>query len=142
MMARRKISTAKNRSLNPLQLKEVHDMIISLLGTGSETLLSELDSAGVEYIQDYPPSGDRIKNAPNTIQIIKDISGVIPWGTIAAVLIAWLKYRSSRKIQVKLKNGKISHLETNGLPPEKFKELLPYCQKIIAVETKKLEKSK
>jgi len=115
-------------------------MIISLLGAGSETLLSELDSAGVEYIQDYPPLGD-IMNAPNTIKIIKDISDAIPWSAIAAVLIAWLKYRSSRKIQVKLKNGKISHLETNGLPPEKFKELLPYCQKIIAVETKKLEKS-
>lgn len=110
-------------------------MMISLLGTGSETLLSEFDSAGVEYIQYFPPSGAPM-NAPNTIKIIKDISDIIPWGTIAAVLIAWLKYRKSRKIQVKFENNKVTNLETNG-SVEEFKDLLQHCQKVIAIETKK-----
>lgn len=139
MMARRKTSTNKKRSFNPLHLKEVRDMIISLLGVGSETLLSEFDSAGVEYIQYYPPLRDKI-NAPNTVQIIKDISGAIPWGTIAAILITWLKYRPSRKIQAKLENGEIKYLETEGLSPEEFKGLLPHYQNVIVFETKKPEK--
>ena len=113
-------------------------MIISLLGIGSETLLSDLDSAGVKYIRHHPPAGVII-NGPETIQIIKDISDTIPWGTIAAILIAWLKYRPSRRIQVKLEDNKILHIGTEGLSVEKFKDLLLHCQNITAIETKKPE---
>jgi hypothetical protein len=111
-------------------------MIISLLGHGSETLLSDFDAAGIEYMCCYPPVGV-ILNGGETIQIVKDISNAIPWGTIATVLIVWLKYRPSRKIIITQKNHQVLHAE--GLSAKEMAQLLSECKNIIAIETKKPE---
>jgi hypothetical protein len=98
-------------------------MTISLAGIGSETLLSDLDAAGVEYIRQRPPNGIIINAAGDIIQIIKGISDSIPWASLAAVLVAWLKYRPSRKLIIRLKDDKIIHAE--GLSVDELLRLLP-----------------
>ena len=108
-------------------------MQVSLVGIGVETLLSDFDSVGIEYIR-RPPSG-LIMNAGDTIQIIKDISDAIPWEALAAVIIGWLKYRQSRKITVTTFNNKIFHIE--GMSEKEFAGLLPSCKNLIVAETKK-----
>ena len=110
-------------------------MQISLVGIGSETLLSEFDSAGVEYIK-IPPRG--IMNGGETLQIIKDISGAIPWTEIAAVIIAWLKYRPSRRFT--LSNDKHEIFNAKDYSPKELAAILPLCKNFIAAETEKPEK--
>jgi hypothetical protein len=109
-------------------------MKISLLGPGSETLLVDFDSSGVEYIKKYPPSGS-IQNAGDTIQILQDISGIIPWKTIAAVIVAWLKIRNSRMATVTTKDNRVIHLK--GLSSKEVEKILPHCINMIAAETEK-----
>ncbi len=112
-------------------------MTISLVGRGSETLLSDFDSLGIAYIRHSPPVGVILDSAGDTIQIIKDISETIPWEAIAAVLIAWLKYRPSRKVIITQEDNKIFHAE--GLSVEEIERLLPQSKNIIVIETNKKE---
>lgn len=115
-------------------------MTISLAGIGSETLLTDFDSAGVKYIRRRPPSGIIVNAAGDTIEIIKGISDSIPWASIAAVLVAWLKYRPSRKLIMTLKNNKILHVEVEGFSADELGRFLPDCKNVTAIETKKPEK--
>ena len=112
-------------------------MIISLLGIGSETLLSDLDSAGIEYISYRPPIGVILNGPGEIIQIVKDASGTIPWLAVATVFHAWLKHRSSRKINITTKNNKVAMIEANGFSVEEIAKILPHCKNLIAMETKK-----
>ena len=109
-------------------------MQISLLGIGSETLLADFDSAGVKYIRNDPPVGVAM-NAGNIIQILKDISDAIPWKEIAAVLMYWVKCRSSRRLTLTKADNKILHIE--GYNSEELQNLLPSCKILMAIETKK-----
>lgn len=93
-------------------------MTISLLGSGSETLASDFESAGIEYIRNSPPVGVIMGNAGDSIQIIKGVSDAIPWGSIAAVLVAWLKYRPSKKVIITQESNEICHVE--GLARKKL----------------------
>ena len=110
-------------------------MHISLVGIGSETLLSDFDSAGIEYIK-RPPIG--IMHGGETIQLIKDISGAIPWTEIAAVIIAWLKYRPSRRFTCS--NDKLEIFNAKDYSPEELATILHMCRNLMAIETKKPEK--
>ena len=110
-------------------------MRIFLLGSSSETLLPAFDSGGIKYINQVPPVGVVMASAGDTIQIIKDISDIIPWGTIAAVFIAWLKYHPKRKIIFTSKNHTVVHAE--GLSVKQIEQLLPHCEHVMVVDTKK-----
>lgn len=109
-------------------------MIISLSGVGSETLLADLDSAGVEYMCDSPRVGV-LMNAGTSIQFINDLSGAIPWVPIASVIIAWLKYRPSRKVTVV--NEKKEILRIEGYTTTELASLLSSSKSLRAIETKK-----
>lgn len=114
-------------------------MQIFLSGIGSETLLTDFDSSGIEYIQ-RPPDSGVVMNAGETIQLIKDISEAIPWEAIAAVIIAWLKYRPSRKIIATTKDNKVVHIE--GMDKKEFTLLLPSCKNLMVIETSKADNKK
>jgi hypothetical protein len=113
-------------------------MKISLLGIGSETLLSELDSAGVKYSHRRPPLGAPVASG-NTIEITTLIKDAVPWAAIASVLVAWLRSRSSRKVILTLDDNKVFHAE--GMSVDEIQRLLPHTKNVAACETKKPEKT-
>ncbi len=71
-------------------------------------------------------------NAGISIEII---NVTIPLVSIATVLVAWLKHRSSRKIIVIDENNKMLH--TEGLTVKEFTSLLSSFKTLRAIETKK-----
>ena len=114
-------------------------MKISLVGIGSETLLSELDAAGVEYSHRRPPPGLPMASG-ETIEIATLIKDAVPWAAIASVLVAWLRSRSSRKVILTLNDKKVFHAE--GMSLDEIQQLLPQTKNVAACETKKPEKPK
>ncbi len=112
-------------------------MQMSLLGKGVETLLVELDVAGIKYIRNRPPSG-LIMNSGDTIQFLLDMHGVIPWTEIAIVLIAWIDHRSSREITLTTPKNKI--LRIKGYSSKQLEQILPLCKNLRVIETKKPNK--
>ncbi len=109
-------------------------MQLSLIGIGSDTLLTDFDSAGIEFIKINPKVGT-VLGAGGNIQLLNDISGAVPWASIAAVIIAWLKYRPSRMVTVTTKEQNIINIE--GYSTKDVEALLPICHNIIIAETKK-----
>jgi hypothetical protein len=110
-------------------------MRVSLAGVGSETLLEDFSVAGIQYTRCTPEPG-QIRNAGEWVEIAK----AAPWAAVAAVLVAWIKARSSRKVIITTLDNKIFHAE--GMSVEEIKSLLPVTKSIAALETKKLDPPK
>jgi hypothetical protein len=111
-------------------------MVISLLGVGSDSLLTELDAAGIQYIRLRPESG-QVMNAGEWIEIAK---ATAPYAAVAAVLVAWIRARASRKVIVTLEDNKV--LQTEGMSASEIERLLPLAKTIAAAETKKPSRRK
>jgi hypothetical protein len=112
-------------------------MKISLVGIGSETLLSELDSAGIKYSHRRPPLRTPVAGG-KTIEIATLIKDAVPWAAIASVFVAWLRSRSSRKVIFTLDDDTVFHAE--GMSVDEIQRLLPHTKNVAACETKKPEK--
>lgn len=104
-------------------------MFITLLGIGSETLLEDFDAAGVEYAHRHPQPGV-IMNAGEVVEILKFS---VP--AVAAIIVAWLNTRPSRKVTVTLKDKTIWQAE--GRSVAEVEKLLTSAKTIMALETKK-----
>ena len=111
-------------------------MVISLLGIGSDTLLSDFDTAGIKYVVRTPEAG-QVMNAGLLVEIAQ---ATAPWASIAAVLVAWLRARASRKVIITLPDNKVLHVE--GMGVKDVERLLPVAQAISALETKKPDSPK
>lgn len=109
-------------------------MLITLLGTGSETLLEDFDAAGVEYARRQPQPGV-IMNAGEAVEVLKF---TIP--AVATIIVAWLNTRPSRKVTVTLEDRSIWQAE--GRSVAEVEKLLRGAKTIMALETKKPEKQK
>lgn len=104
-------------------------MFISLIGIGSETLLQDFDSAGVKYSR-KPPKPGVVVNSGELVHIAEN---AIPMAV--GVVIAWLKYRPSRKLNITKNDGTVVMAE--GASVGEVKDLLESAKTIIAIETKK-----
>lgn len=81
-------------------------MKITLLGRGSESLLTDFDSAGIEYERWLPKPG-QIMNAGLWVKIAENT----PWSALSKVFVAWLRGRASRKVTITQNDNKILHIE-------------------------------
>ena len=60
------------------------------------------------------------------------------WGGLATVIVAFLKYRNSRKIIVTTNDNQIIHAE--NISKDELKEILKKAKSITVMETKKTRK--
>ena len=79
-------------------------------------------------------------NSGDVVEILSSAKAATPWAAIAAVLVAWLRTRASRKVIITHKNKQIFHAE--GMSAEEIERLLPLCGNVVAMETKKPEQQK
>lgn len=56
------------------------------------------------------------------------------WGALSTVIVAFLKYRNSRKVIIQTKDGQIIHAE--GLNHEELKSILERAGRLTLIETK------
>jgi hypothetical protein len=61
------------------------------------------------------------------------------WAGLAAVIVAFLKYRHSRKVTVTMKNKTLIHAE--GLTAKELERVLDQAQSLTAIETEKKDKT-
>ncbi|ANX03266.1 effector-associated constant component EACC1 [Immundisolibacter cernigliae] len=105
-------------------------MRIALFKDSRESFIQALDGAGVAYEELRAPPGQVM--AAGTMIAVAQTAAVA--GPIAAVLVAWLKARASRKVILTLHDKRIVHLE--GYSVEQVKELLPLVDHGTAIDTK------
>ncbi|MDH4610470.1 hypothetical protein [Pseudomonas sp. BN102] len=56
-----------------------------------------------------------------------------PWAALAAVLVAWIKSKSSRKVIITTKDNQVIHLE--GLSPKETERLLEVAINLAVIDT-------
>jgi hypothetical protein len=105
-------------------------MEVIFFGRGSESLLADLDSAGIAY-ERWVPRPWQILDAGFWARIDKDAS----WSALAEVLVAWAGAVGSRKVSITQSDNKIMNLA--GLGVKAVEKILPACKNIMAVERPK-----
>ncbi|GAA4871083.1 effector-associated constant component EACC1 [Luteimonas vadosa] len=104
-------------------------MRIALFKDSDESFTRALDDAGVPYAELKAPPGQVM--AAGTMIAVAQTAAVA--GPVAAVLVAWLKARASRKVILTLLDKRIVHLE--GYSVDQVKELLPLVDHGTAIDT-------
>ena len=106
-------------------------MRVVLLGPESDSFLAALKSGGIAYRKQRQdvPIGVPMNADGDIINILVD---AVPWASIAAVMVAWLRALSSRKITVTTKDKEILH--TEGLGAAQVCELLKRADEVYVVD--------
>jgi hypothetical protein len=112
-------------------------MVISL-GTGTDDLLEAIDATGVEYKKTIPRPGQIMASAGDILTFAQDHA---TWGAIAAVLIAWIRARSTRQITItQAPNYKV--IQAKGMGVEELEQLLGSTARVTVFDTAKPAKLK
>ena len=106
-------------------------MIISLVGKGSQSLLADLDAAGVEY-ETRPMQPGVVMNSGDAIKILE-----IAIPVVATVIVAWIKYAPTRKAMITTKDGAI--LQAEGRSVAEVEQLLLVAKKVMIMDAKKAD---
>lgn len=108
-------------------------MRIALFKDSQASFLQDLRCAGVTYEKLSVAPGQVV--ASGAMIVIAQTAAVA--GPLAAVFVAWLKARASRKVMLTLHDKTIVHLE--GYSVEQVRELLPLVDHGAAIDTKPAE---
>jgi hypothetical protein len=104
-------------------------MRLHLIGQSSDTLLSDFESGGIHFERIDRPIGE-VYNGGDIVEIL---SYSIP--AVAAIAVAWLNTRPTRKLMITLKDKTTIHAEGKSI--SEVKALLESAQLIIAADTEK-----
>jgi hypothetical protein len=96
-----------------------------------------LDQRGIEWQWRSPPG--QIMDAGGTIEIVKITGDRSLYGTIAWVIVEWLKNKGTRKALIITKNLEIQHLEGRSL--EEVALIIESCKTISLIDTEKKERN-
>lgn len=108
-------------------------MRVALFKDSQASFLQALDEAGISYEERRPIPGQIM--ASGSMVLIAQTAAIT--GSIATVLVAWIKARASRKIILTLQGNKVVHLE--GYTIEQVRELLPLVDHMTAIDTQPAE---
>jgi hypothetical protein len=90
-----------------------------------------------EYHVRYSMQQTRSGVPMNSTQVIELLQSAALWSALAAVVVAFIKGRSSRKIIITTKENTVVHAE--GLSVEELTEVLKQAKNLTAIETSKDE---
>jgi hypothetical protein len=107
------------------------DTLIILFKDSSDSFLAELDEHSIAYNHTAALSGQVM--ASGTLVAIAQ--AVASSTAFAAIVVAWLKARSSRKIIVTTEDNRVFHLE--GYSLAEAEKVLAMAIRIAAIDTKK-----
>lgn len=105
----------------------------------TKSLLDDLTAAGIEYEIRLPRPGV-IMNSGELVDLAKYMKDHAGWAmAIAAVLVAWIRAKSGRKVMVTRTDSSVV-TQTEGLSVNEFAEVLKMSKEVIAVEGAKPSK--
>ena len=104
-------------------------MRVVLFKNSEVSFLQLLNDTDVSYEKLYPASGSIM--ASGTMIVLGQTAAIA--GSMATIIVAWLKARSSRKVIIALKDKQVVHLE--GYSAGEVKELLPRAEQIAVIDT-------
>lgn len=104
-------------------------MHLALFRNSEVSFLQLLNDADVSYEKRYPNSGSVM--ASGTMIVLGQTAAIA--GSVATIIVAWLKARSSRKVIITLKDKQVVHLE--GYSAGEVKALLQVADQVAVIDT-------
>ncbi|MGF6285209.1 hypothetical protein [Pseudomonas silensiensis] len=104
-------------------------MRVALFKNSEVSFLQLLNDADVSYEKLYPAYGSVM--ASGTMIVLGQTAAIA--GSMATIIVAWLKVRSSRKVIITLKDKQVVQLE--GYSAGEVKELLQMAEQIAVIDT-------
>jgi hypothetical protein len=89
-----------------------------------------LKASNIEFIERLPASGAIIA-AASTIEIVSGIGAVLT--PIAAVLVSWIKSKSSRKVMITTKKNEVVHV-IQGMSVDEVEQILETSNRLVVID--------
>jgi len=109
-------------------------MYLALFKDSEASFRQALDKSDIEYEAKKPKPGEVVAAG----LIIEVVQTIATSGAIAAVLVAWLRARASRKIILTLEDNKVVHLE--GYSIKEVQQVLPMVKSAAIIDTQPADK--
>ncbi len=106
---------------------------ISIVGGSPQELMRQLQDADIECFRHGRRMGEIVNDAGAVLEIVK-----WSWPALAAVLVAWVKTRPSRKLSITTKDNEVIHAE--GRSVSEVQQLLETAQSIMAIAPNERER--
>lgn len=104
-------------------------MNLTFFKNSEVSFLKLLSDADIAYEKSYPASGSVM--ASGTMITLGQTAAIA--GSVATIIVAWLKARSSRKVIITLKDKQVVHLE--GYSKGEVKALLQVAEQVAVIDT-------
>lgn len=108
--------------------KTVARLRIDVFRNSADALRELLDESGIAFQEGPKPSGIQM----NAAEILSILEPAAICGSLATVLIAFIKSRRSRKVIITTKKQEVIHAE--GLSPKELTELLKQARSVMAFD--------
>ncbi|HEY8117703.1 MAG TPA: hypothetical protein VIE91_00540 [Methylophilaceae bacterium] len=111
---------------------------VHLFRTSFGPFITLLNKHEIKYRMRANRTGIPIANG-EVLEVIKILSSATFWPSLAAVIVAFIKSRSGRKVIISTNDN--TAIQAEGLSIEKIEELLHIAKNISAIDTNQTEKS-
>lgn len=107
-------------------------MPIFLFKDSFSSFVALLDEAGVKYQVQDPRAGGTVFASGAVIEVLQSAA---MWGSLATIVVAFIKNRRGRKVIITTKEGVVIHVE--GLSPKELEKILESAKNLTAVDPNK-----
>lgn len=107
---------------------------VDLFKDSRNDFLTELEKSNISYGNIEKFSTGAVLASSTTV-LISLIAASAPWAAFAAILVAWIKSKSSRKIIITTKDNATINLE--GLSSKEVEKILDKFYRIAVIDTQK-----
>lgn len=119
----------------------VNHIRIDLFKHSRDQFLELLANENIEYNEIQLFNSNAIFASGLSI-MVSLVQASAPWMAFSAVLVAWVKSRSSRKVIITTKDEKIIHFEAEGLSASEVNKIIDKIECIAVIDTNKNDGNK
>lgn len=107
---------------------------VNVFRASEEPFMRLLDEKGIKYycvsLNSYAPA-----NLGEVLEIVKAVGNASIWASLAAVIVAFIRSKKSRKVIIQTEDNKVIHAE--GYSAEEITKLLENAKNLTVIDAKK-----
>lgn len=115
-----------------MEMRTMATLDVILFKNSYVEFIEKLEENGIKFSRVFKLSESPMA-AGETIKIITDIAKEAPWASFAAIVVAWLKAKRSRKVIITDKENGVFHAE--GYSVKEVEALLEKSKSIAIIDT-------
>ncbi|WP_444892537.1 hypothetical protein ACJJIE_17765 [Microbulbifer sp. TRSA001] len=116
-----------------MELRTPEILEVKFFKDGIDDFINLLKSEKVPFEESFRFPSQVVAASGDSLEIMKAVAGLSITPSIAAIVVQWLKNRSSRKVILQMTDKKIVHIE--GYSKEEISNLIADASSITIIQT-------